>query len=165
MRELLQLLQIPPHFHHKVIEFRLKIVFNAIAKQLRKSAKHRQSIPVTKPNLFKVFDSGYELFFNATRKQVGVPLNLRNPNALEEIQSGSEPILHAASEQSGPPVYDPFKLGPINVGFPNQKRENRDDIGDLGGENFRAHSDNPPELDRRETHGGDEVNGGFDIGK
>lgn len=165
MRELPQLLQIPPHFHHKVIEFGLEIMLDAVAKQLRESPKHGQRVSVRKPDSFQVFDSGYELFFNATRQQIGVLAHLRYANALEEVQGGAEAILHAASKQSRSSVYDPFKLRPVNTSLPNEKGENRDDVRDPRGENFGTHTDNSPELDRREAHGSEKLNGGFDIRK
>lgn len=85
MRKLFQLLQIPPHFHDKVVKFRLEVLFHTVIEQLWESPKHCDRVTARKADFFEVFDSGNELVFDATREQVRVSVNLGDSDALEEI--------------------------------------------------------------------------------
>lgn len=165
LRKLLQLLQIPPHFDDEVVEFGLEILLHAVAEELRKPAEHRQRIPLRKPDPLEVFDPRDELLLDAGGEEVGVFVDLGDSDALEEVERGAEPVLDAAGEQSRPSVDHAAQIGAVDAGLPDQEGEDRDDVGNPRRQDLRAHSDNAAELDGREPDGGDEIDGGFDVGE
>lgn len=67
MRELLQLLQVPAHLHHEVIELRLQILLYAVTEQLREPPKHHDRVPMREPDIPQVLDPRDELILDATR--------------------------------------------------------------------------------------------------
>ncbi|KAF4390120.1 hypothetical protein G4B88_005038 [Cannabis sativa] len=131
--KLLQLPQLSPHFNHKVIKFGFKILFNTVTKQLRKPPKHGHRFTVRKSNLLQILDSGQEFFLDGTGKQVSVFVHLGYSNALEKVESGSEPVLDTTTEQSGPSVDNPFEIGAVDTGLACEEGEYWDDVGDPRG--------------------------------
>lgn len=85
VRKLLELLQLPTHLHHEVIEFGLQIVLNAVAEELREPAKHGQGVSAGKPDFFEVVDPGLELVLDAAGEQGGVLVDLGYADGLEEV--------------------------------------------------------------------------------
>ncbi|TQD87126.1 hypothetical protein C1H46_027266 [Malus baccata] len=166
VRKLPQLLHPPPHLHHEVFEFRLEVLLDAVAEQLREPPEHRQGVAAGEADFFKVVDSGQELVFNAAGEEGGVFVDLGNADALEEVESGAEAGFDAAGEESGAAVDDTAEIGAVDVGFAEEEGEDWDDFGDAGGEDFGAHADEAAELRGGEADGGEEeVDGGFDVGE
>lgn len=165
MRKFLQLLQIPPHFHHDVIQFRLEIILQTVIEQLRESPKHPHRVSAREPDIFEEFDSGYELVFDASGEQRGVLVHLGDADALEEVHGGAEAVLDAAGEQSGASVNDAPEIGAVDAGLPEEEGEDGDDVGDPGGEDFGAHAGDSAELDGGEAEGSHVIDGGFDVGE
>lgn len=86
-------------------------------------------------------------------------------NALEEVESGAEPVVDAADEQSRTPVDYAAEFGTGDAGLAEEEGKYRDDVGDPGSDDFRAHAADAAELGTGEAHGGDEIDGGFDVGE
>lgn len=78
---------------------------------------------------------------------------LCNSNALEEVKGGAELFLDAADKQSGPPIYNPPDVRPINPCLTEEEGEDADDIGNPGIEDFGAHAANSGELIGSEAQG------------
>ncbi|CAN6716900.1 unnamed protein product [Malus baccata var. baccata] len=156
VRELRQLLHLPPHLHYEVIEFWLEVLLDAVAEQLREPPEHRQHVSAGEADFFEVVDSGQELVFHAAGEEGGVFVNLGNTNALEEVEGGAEAGFDTASEESGPAVDDAAEIGAVDVGFAEEEGEDWGDVGDSGGEDFGAHADEAAEFWGGEADGGEE---------
>lgn len=165
MWKFLQFFQFPPHFHHKVIEFGLEIVFNAVTKQRWKSTEHGDCVSVIESDFFKVIDSGYEFLFDGGGEEGGVFVDFGYADALEEVEGGAEAGLDGAEEETGAAVDDAAEVGALDAGFAEEEGEDGDEGGDFGGEDFGAHGGDAAEVGGGEAGGGaEEVDDGFDVG-
>lgn len=166
MRKLLELLQVSPHLHHEVIEFRLEILLDAVAEELREPPKHGESVSAREPDFLEVVDSGLELVLDAAGEERGVLVHLGNADALEEVEGGAEAGLDAAGKQSGASIEDAAEIGAVDAGLAEEEGEDGDDFGDSGGEDFGAHANEAAELRGVEADGGEEeMDGGFYVGE
>lgn len=116
-------------------------------------------------DFLEVFNSGYQLLFDTSGKQVGVLVYLGDADALEEVEGRAEALLDAAGEQPGPSVDGVPEVRTIDAGLSEEEGKDGDNVGDSRGEYFGAHANNSAELDGGEAQGYHVIDGGFDVGE
>lgn len=163
LRELLQLLQTPPHPKHQVLEFRLEIPLQAVTEQGGEPPEHGDGVFIGETDALEVVEAGEKLGLDGAGEEGGVGADVGDAEGAEEVEGGAEAGGDGGGEEAGAAAECAAEEGGVEAGLAEEEGGDGEEGGGGGGEDVGAHGEDAAEVGGGEGEGAEEMDGGSEV--